>query len=322
MDILVVGAGSVGMLLAAEMAYSGHAVTVVTRSRTQAEYIHSEGLSVYELDDSLLQANVKTMAYEEVRDQRGATQQQVDYHLVILAVKQHHLHDELITFVKSQMSRYTMLLCFMNGIGHIERIASVMPEHLIYTAVTTEGALKLGASSVRHTGKGITWIGTTFLNETVNRLEVVQIENLCLEAFKEAGFHAWLSNAIYNKVYQKLLINAVINPLTAVLHLRNGQLLESEHALQLMKSLYEEAVDLMINLAVDLDGGEWERIVEVCKQTASNYSSMLQDIQAGRKTELEWINGRLIRLGEERGMLLPTHRALFHILKLVEMRSR
>lgn len=110
--------------------------------------------------------------------------------------------------------------------------------------------------------------------------------------------------------WQKLAVNAVINPLTALYRCRNGELLDGGEREQRMKVLAEEADGLLHRLYPDWPADTLARSCEVARQTAANTSSMLADVLAGRPTEIQFINGYLLRRARQLGLILPNHQAL------------
>lgn len=229
---------------------------------------------------------------------------------LFLMVKQKDISVSLMEGMKRITGTKTKLLCFQNGIGHAERLAEYFEPDQIYVSVTTEAARKTSPRIVEHTGKGITWIGKDRIpiNETESAETLINLLN-------NAGFKAALSNNTNSIVWNKLLVNAVINPLTAILRVKNGELLSSPHYLSIMKQLLDEGRSVAETQGIELDGQLWERLLEVCLLTAENSSSMLQDLVNGRETEVDWINGSIIRLAHDNGINVPTHETVYHLVK-------
>lgn len=303
MNVGIIGAGSMGLLFAAKCAQSASDVYVVTRSAEQATIINERGLTV-EGESNFTSRHVHAIPIAQLPGLR------VHLEWLIIFVKQHQFDEELVTSIAEWTKRGTKVLCFQNGIGHIERLTQHIPEQHIFTAITTEAALRRAANEVLHTGSGTTLIGL----ENEDFQHEINIDNL-MKILKDAGFAVSLSKNMKSVVWRKLLINAVINPLTAILRVNNGALLTSQHRVYLMKALLEEgravAQSIVVNDTFDL----WEQIVDVCHASAANKSSMLQDVLAERPTEIEWINGAIIRAAHESDIDVPTHEAVYHIIK-------
>jgi len=136
---------------------------------------------------------------------------------------------------------------------------------------------------------------------------------------ENAGFRTVLSNRLKDELWRKLIINSVINPLTALMEIRNGALFGHESLVTVMKLLFDEALAVAGVNGVQLDAALlWDGLKEVCDRTAGNQSSTLQDMKAGRPTELPWINGAIVRLGERAGLKVPTHALMMRLLEAKE----
>ncbi|WP_165921213.1 ketopantoate reductase family protein [Paenibacillus albiflavus] len=312
MNIVVIGAGSLGMLLTAKLASYCKRIELVTRTQAQADALLAEGIQVKDqIDERNLQPNPEFIisSYENpAYDNRLADVP--DY--VLLTVKQFAIDDSFIRNVAARLGKTSKLICFQNGTGHVERLITQISSDQIYLAITTEGAKRISATTVQHTGHGITYMGPSKPNSAPS-----EIKDLC-NLLKSAGFRAETSNRIITKVWNKLVINSVINPLTAILRVKNGQLIQSEHSIQVMRNLYAEALKVAQAESISLSEDLWEQIVEVCERTAANHSSMLQDVLAGRSTEINWINGALLTIGDKHHLALPVNQTVYHLVKTMD----
>jgi 2-dehydropantoate 2-reductase len=197
------------------------------------------------------------------------------------------------------------VICLQNGIGHMEKLRAACPGIDFIEGVTTEGALRLDERTVRLTGMGEVWLAGADAEERER-----DRQKMLLERLHKAGIKCLVSKNIKDQIYAKLLVNAVINPLTALFGVKNGDLPQDNTRYRLMRGLYEETLRV---LRADSDyvptGGEWERILDVCRLTAANTSSMLADVQAGRPTEIAGINGGIVRLARRFGIGAPMNEA-------------
>ncbi|MNW61855.1 2-dehydropantoate 2-reductase [compost metagenome] len=132
---------------------------------------------------------------------------------------------------------------------------------------------------------------------------------------EQAGFDCTVSNEIDKLIYRKLLINAVINPLTALWRIPNGELITKEERKRLMRQLYEEVLLVYSERGICLDQDMWDHLILVCRSTATNTSSMLADVLAGRGTEVGSINGHIVRMAQKSGLTAPTHELLLHLIE-------
>jgi 2-dehydropantoate 2-reductase len=120
-------------------------------------------------------------------------------------------------------------------------------------------------------------------------------------------------------MWNKLLINAVINPLTAIFQIKNGELLNSLYIKDLMMALLEEGRKVAKYAQIDISDDLWEQLLQVCERTAENQSSM-KDIAEGRITEIDWINGALLNWANPYKLALPTHQTVYRMVKYLESR--
>jgi 2-dehydropantoate 2-reductase len=206
----------------------------------------------------------------------------------------------------------TLVLTVQNGLGNVEKIARSLGMENTLGGITAQGATYLGSGKIRHAGKGETIIGT--LSEK-RRTEVEKIAQI----FNDAGIETYVTDNVTGIIWSKAVINAAINPLTAILRLRNGELLQYPEAREIMKETVEEAVAVARAKDIKL---KWPDPVaqteRVCKATAKNYSSMLQDILKHKKTEIDFINGAIVCEGESLGIPAPVNNTLTQLVKAFE----
>ncbi|MFB9325437.1 ketopantoate reductase family protein [Paenibacillus aurantiacus] len=308
MRIIIVGAGSLGMMYGLRLARGGTGVTFVTRSGEQASLLAEKGgILVENGEDCHVSVNAVSMAScaalgEEELPSEG------DW--IWLTVKQAQLTEELLAAVSSLCARGAAVLCLQNGIGHLTRIARGLPAGTrIVPAISTEGALRESPGKVRYTGRGSLTFGA--LRPDMPGAEEEEItQKMLVDVLSVAGISAELSNQMENRIYEKLLINAVINPLTAIYGVKNGELPLHPVRLRLMSALFIESRAILARVGLNEDAGSWEKVLAVCEATAANESSMLRDVQAGRATEIDWINGGIAALAREAELPSPLNDAV------------
>ncbi|MDF2926404.1 MAG: hypothetical protein K0R57_5318 [Paenibacillaceae bacterium] len=317
MRIDCIGGGSLGLLLSARLARLPVCIRLITRTAEQARFVSTDGLALYEAGDNREsttpgRVRLDCISFERYLEEADSDPLTADW--VLLTVKQKDVDDRMLQTLRLRVGSGTAVCCFQNGLGHMERLSRVIDSAKLYTAVTTEGARRISKTEVRHTGLGFTWVGQEAGSAAPSpdkQEELVRV--LCL-----AGFSAGASTTMDTVIWSKLVMNTVINPVTAILELPNGALLQSSDALSLMKRLYEEAAGLAEVLGVALDGDLWDRLLGVCRATAENRSSMLQDLERGRRTELEWLNGSLLKLAGQSNIPLPAHETVYRLVKIKE----
>ncbi len=333
MRIDIVGGGSLGLLFFSKLAlswqtgseYSGeqsHKLHLWTRTKAQAEHIREEGIAFQEGQDqpihSLMPHSISGCSVAAVEESvltansdQSILIEKAD--LILLTVKQQHIHSELIQWLSERMHKDTLIITMQNGL----RTDSIWPGGWqVYVGVTTEGAKKLSPVSVVHSGHGQTYIGngaTLYGSSavcgqatTMDGYEEGTIAFL-LKSLTKAGFTATLSKDIEIEVYRKLTINAVINPLTALWRVSNGELLASEARIAIMRQLFDEAIAVYGKNDIGWSEAWWNNILQVCRATASNTSSMLADVLNNRSTEIDWINGAIVGLAQHVQIEVPAH---------------
>ncbi len=195
-------------------------------------------------------------------------------------------------------------LTLQNGLGNLEHLQKALGVERAALGVTTMGATLLGPGRVRAGGVGPTHVAShPRLSELV-------------EALRQGGFEVDMAQDLESLIWGKLAINAAINPLTALLGIPNGELLSRPHALALMAEAARETAAVAVARGINLPYADpGAAAVEVAGRTASNLSSMLQDIQRGAPTEIDAISGAIANEGESLGVWTPVNRVLWHLVR-------
>jgi 2-dehydropantoate 2-reductase len=317
MRIRIVGGGAVGLLLAGCLARSGAAPELVVRTDDQRNALDRQGLAVRTQEGARFVEKVDAVAF---RDWTLGDPDEPAADWIFLTVKQETVTDAFAEAVASRLGSRGRVLCFQNGLGHEEVLLRHIPASRLFVAVTTEGARKHSPREVSHTGSGITFVGpTTGLRPDGDGGPDPDHETARLAArMTQAGFRTETEKNMRSRVWGKLIVNAVINPLTALMDIPNGGLPVPGHRMELMKAVYAEACEIARACGVALPSGLWETVLDVCRSTAGNRSSMLQDFDRKRHTEIDWILGSLIRQAEIGELGAPTLRTVYHLVKARE----
>lgn len=197
-----------------------------------------------------------------------------------------------------------VVLTLQNGLGNLEILQRSLGRARAAQGVTTTGATLLGPGCVREGGKGALLIAEH------PRLE------LLVELLETAGFEVEIAADMESVLWGKMVVNAAINPLTAILGVPNGVLLERPHARRLMQAIAVEVAAVArargITLPYDDPVAQVER---VARHTGENCSSMLQDVTRGAPTEINAINGAVVEAAEEIGLNAPVTETLWHLVR-------
>jgi 2-dehydropantoate 2-reductase len=296
MKIGIIGGGAIGLLTAAYLC-NRHDVTIYTRRLAQANLLNRENLRLVRHNGERT-VPVRAVPLEEA---------QIDADVVFIAVKQYDL-PHVLENSHRQWPPEATLVFLQNGMGHLRWLAELKQENIV-VGIVEHGAFKQDDRTVVHTG-----IGKMMLSVFRGHFGLAkQLFHDPIPRFFIGCEHDWR-----DMMTKKLVVNAVVNPLTAVLRVRNGDLLRVGPYQEMMKLLFSE-----VRSALELNDGEaaWNHIVQICEKTAANRSSMLADVERGRKTEVDAILGYVIACGEERKVPTPLSRFLFHAVKGMEGRE-
>ncbi|OGS42586.1 MAG: hypothetical protein A3K67_01650 [Euryarchaeota archaeon RBG_16_62_10] len=295
MQIAVFGAGSLGSALGGLLAYE-HEVVLVGRKEHMGA-VRRSGLRI--VDD--IRRIVKLEAVMSLRG-RG------DVDLLIVTTKAYDTKSA-IDECKRWTGRHTRVLTLQNGLGNLELIRSWRGQ-LGFGGTTTMGATLLSPGVVRLSGFGRTVIGSD--------MDVREAGTIA-KAFSSCGIPVSVTANIGGEIWAKAAVNACINPTTAVLRVRNGRLLESDSVMRLVRAVSVECEQVARAASVRLPCRPlFKKVVEVATETSENVSSMLRDIELGRRTEIEQINGGFCRVGDEQGVPTPMNKALTSMVRALE----
>ncbi|MCC7355534.1 MAG: 2-dehydropantoate 2-reductase [Anaerolineae bacterium] len=303
MRIAVVGAGALGSLFAARLA-SVASVIMLSRWAEAIAEIKAQGLRLVDAEGE--RAHLVPIS----SDSSAAAPAD----LALVLVKSYDTA-HAAEWAATALAPTGLALTLQNGLGNAEILAAMVGLHRTVQGVTSEGATLLGPGRVRHAGSGVTSVGTK--PDLTARLEEIAA------LFRQAGFATDLSDRVDSLVWGKLVISAGINPLTALLDVPNSALVEDDAARAALRLAVDEAAAIAGKVGIPLpypDAGT--RAEEVCRATAANLSSMLQDVRRGSRTEIDAINGALVSAAAAAGLAAPVNRLLWHLVRAREGRLR
>lgn len=316
MTIDIIGGGSLGLLYGGKLASIGIKVRIWCRSQEQALSIRNKGINITR---NVGEKEIHFPFHVDVVDNLLDTWRDSPADWLFLMTKQKDVENIGLNILAKldgdRMKDTKGIVCFQNGTGHIKLLQSLLPNWYIYSAITTEGARNLSYNEVFHAGSGVTTIGLNTVEILQIGKNVSEIEKKLVNNLRKAGFQCDLSNEIHKHIYRKLLINAIINPLTALWRIQNGELLATPTRVQMMRNLFLEAITIYESYGIYLEDHVWEQIVNVCSSTSHNTSSMFKDILEGVPTEVKWINGSIVAMAEEKGLVAPYHHSMVQLIE-------
>jgi 2-dehydropantoate 2-reductase len=194
-----------------------------------------------------------------------------------------------------------------NGLGNYEILASHVGVDRAIVGVTMQGATLLGPAHIRHAGHGI-----TTLSATPNTLAPVQA---FADLLNKSGIETQVANDIRGLMWGKLVVNSAINALSAIYRVPNGSLVANPETLALLTAAARETANVATALGISLPYNDpAARAIQVATATAHNHSSTLQDVLRGAPTELDRINGAVVREGKRLGVPTPVNEQLLRVM--------
>ena len=305
MKTVIIGPGAMGCLYAFLLTRAGYETWLLDNSEDRAERIRAQGLKIEGVSGDYQLPFPRISASPDVIGKAD---------LLILFVKAYNTATALES-VREVVTANTMILTLQNGIGNMESIRDAYPQNAIVAGTTAQGATLLSAGHIRHAGLGETVVGGIDANSTFHA-------KLIKDLFMSAYIPTEMAEDVQGVLWGKLLINCAINPLTAIMRVPNGQLPKITDLCEVMSRVVEEGAAIARSASITLPYSDpVAKVMEVCAATAENRSSMLQDIEAGKKTEINYLNGALVRCGKETGVAAPLNSFLTHLVQALETGS-
>lgn len=273
MNIGIIGGGSIGLLMSSYLV-NQHDVTLYTHRTAQEINLRKKGLH--------LQVNSKKAYHRSIN--ANHISDLASHDILFVCVKQPHLQS-LLPYLTS-VDENTPIVFTQNGMGHIEQIRDL--PNPIYIGIVEHGANRINDVTVNHLGQGKIKIGA-YQDKKGQLIDIIR-------QLDQAPFPFEYAANWQKLLKEKLIVNAVINPLTAIFNVENGALIENVYIKKLAQAICEEVAE-----ALQLDfKSSWENIQAIAKNTKNNTSSMRADILQNRPTEIESIIGYVLQEGKRK----------------------
>ncbi|WP_442599398.1 2-dehydropantoate 2-reductase [Neobacillus sp. D3-1R] len=292
MKIGIIGGGSIGLLYAYYLS-NLFEVTLYTNTKDQADTINSNGIQLFN-NGIVKQAKVKSFCVENWTGEDEWT---------IIAVKQYHLEFLLNKLMKVKPLKPINFLFLQNGMGHLKYLEKLDVNSILVGSID-HGAYKINSYSVEHNGIGQTKVAI-YKGEFSLPSSIFSIPHFPF--VKEENY--------YNMLLKKLVANAIINPLTALLKIPNGEIIQNEYYFQNAISLFNEIKEI---LNIDNADQYFQQVINICQNTSTNRSSMLKDIEAHRPTEIDAIVGYILDQAALNQKEAPICQTLYRFIKGIE----
>ncbi len=309
MKIAIIGAGAMGSLYGAKLSQDkGNEVFLLDVWQEHIDAINKKGLLVERDGETFTYPNIKAFSNAE---EIGT----VD--LAIIFVKStltsQAAKDNKVLFGESKVFEGgTVGLTLQNGLGNVDELKKVLGEKNVIAGTTAHGATMLEPGKIRHAGIGKTILGELSGEET-DRIKSIR------SLLENASMETEISDNVIGLIWDKLLVNVGINAIVGIAKVTNGEILDHEELINLLEKAVGEAMEVAKKKGIKLS--YTDPIIhtkDVCKATSSNKASMLQDLLKGNKTEIDMINGAIVREAESLGLEAPINYALTNIIKFME----
>jgi 2-dehydropantoate 2-reductase len=291
--IAVMGAGAVGCYYGGMLARAGHDVTLIGRAQ-HVEAVRRSGLR---LETKAFDASFPMRASEDASAVRGAK-------LVLFSVKSPDT-ERAGADLAPHLEPDAVILTLQNGVDNAERLAATLKRDVV-PAVVYVATEMAGPGHVRHHGRGELVIGPSGTSARI------------AAAFGAAGVPVEVSDNVNGALWAKLIVNCAYNALSAITQLPYGRLVKGDGIPAVMRDVVDECLAVAGAARVDVPGDMHQAVPRIAETMPGQFSSTAQDLARGKPTEIDHLNGLVVRKGEALGVPTPANRILLALVKLLE----
>jgi 2-dehydropantoate 2-reductase len=298
MKIAIMGAGAVGCYYGGMLARAGHDVVLIGRPQ-HVDAIHRDGLF---MDTRSFQEHVTVRASTETSDIAGAE-------IVLCCVKSTDTQQAARTMAP-HLAADALVLSLQNGVDNAEQLQAELAQQSVRVApavvyVATEMA---GPGHVKHHGRGELVVGPATLSSEQTR------------QFVAAGIPILVSDNVAGALWSKLILNCAYNALSAITQVSYGTLWQAEGVQPVMRDVVAECLAVADAEGIVLPEDAWGNIVRIAETMPAQMSSTAQDMARKKRSEIDHLNGYIVRKGAARGIATPVNRTLYTVVKVMESR--
>ncbi|WP_109480813.1 2-dehydropantoate 2-reductase [Paraburkholderia sp. C35] len=293
MKVAVMGAGAVGCYYGGMLARAGHEVVLIGRSQ-HVEAIRQRGLR---LETQSFDEYIPLAASTEANAVQGA-------HLVLFCVKSTDTQSAALE-IRPFLAPDTLVLSLQNGVENADEVRKVLPQP-VAAAVVYVATEMAGPGHVRHHGRG-----ELVIEPSSASAEVAQ-------ALIAANVPTEISDNVRGALWAKLILNCAYNALSAITQLPYGQLVKGEGVTTVMRDIVDECLAVAKADGVTIPGDVDKSVRMIAETMPGQFSSTAQDLSRGKRSEIDHLNGLIVRRGEALGIATPSNRLLHTLVKLIE----
>ena len=293
MKIAVMGAGAVGCYYGGMLARAGHDVVLIGRPQ-HVEAIERQGLR---LETQTFDERIRVCASTEASATQGAQ-------LVLFCVKSTDTESGAAA-IRAHLAPDALVLSLQNGVDNADRLRALLPQEVI-AAVVYIGVEMAGPGHVKHHGRGELVIEPSKAGDDLARALIV------------AGVPTDISDNVRGALWAKLILNCAYNALSAITQLPYGRLVKGDGITAVIRDVVDECVAVAEADGVTIPGDVDAAVRKIAETVPNQYSSTAQDLARGKRSEIDHLNGLIVRRGEALGVATPANRLLHAIVKLIE----
>jgi 2-dehydropantoate 2-reductase len=293
MRIAVMGAGAVGCYYGGMLARAGHDVMLIGRPQ-HVEAIERQGLR---LETRTFDEHIRVSASTEASAVQGAQ-------FVLFCVKSTDT-ESAAGAIKPHLAPIALVLSLQNGVENADRLRALLAQEVV-AAVVYVGTEMAGPGHVRHHGRGELVIEPSKASDTLARAMIA------------AGVPTVISDNVRGALWAKLILNCAYNALSAITQLPYGRLVKGEGITAVMRDLVDECLAAAKADRVTIPGDIDAAVRQIAETMPDQYSSTAQDLARGKRSEIDHLNGLILRRGEALGVATPANRLMHAIVKLIE----
>jgi 2-dehydropantoate 2-reductase len=294
--IAVMGAGAVGCYYGGMLARAGHDVTLIARAQ-HVEAVQKSGLR---METKMFDEQVPMRASEEASGARGAK-------LVLFSVKSTDT-ERAGAALAPYLERDAVILTLQNGVDNAERLAATLGRNVV-PAVVYVAVEMAGPGHVRHHGRSELLIGSSPASARI------------AAAFSAAGVPIEVSDNVIGALWAKLIVNCAYNALSAITQLPYGRMVQGDGVPAVMGDVVDECLAVARAAGIDVPGDLLKAVPQIAETMPGQFSSTAQDLARGKPTEIDHLNGFVVRKGDALGVPTPANRVLLALVKLLEERG-
>ncbi|NMG73620.1 ketopantoate reductase family protein [Aromatoleum diolicum] len=295
MKIAVMGAGAVGCYYGGMVARAGHEVVLIGRP-AHVEAVRRDGLY---LDTQTFQAHVPMQASTDASGVRGAA-------LVLCCVKSTD-SESAAADMAPHLAPGAQVLSLQNGVDNAERLQALLGRE-VAPAVVYVATEMAGPGHVKHHGRGELVIGPSAASANLVKL------------FADAGVPVQVSDNVMGALWAKLILNCAYNALSAITQLPYGLLVQGQGVEDVMRDAVLECLAVAQAEGVSVPGDTWDAVQRIARTMPTQFSSTAQDLARHKRSEIDHLNGYVLRKGAARGIATPVNRVLHTLVRLLEGR--